>query len=117
MSIAFGNVGILGSRSANYLAENIFEVSSAKLGKIELESQKFANGEVKITIKSNIRSRDIYIISTGITNDWTINDYLVELLEILDACKRSEVLKITLIMPHFPYLRQDKRMTREPISA
>ena len=111
------HVRIIGARSADYLASDINRVATAKLDKIDLSSSKFANGEIKISISDNIRGKDIYVISTGISNDWSINDYLVELLQILDACKRSEVNKITLIIPHFPYLRQDKRMCREPISA
>ena len=111
------NARILGAHSADYLAREISDVSTAKLEKIPILSKKFANGEIRVEIHASFHGQDIYVIATGITTDWTVNDHIMELMEIFDALKRSEVGKITLIMPHFPYLRQDKRMTREPITA
>ncbi len=80
---------------------------------------KFNNNEIHIEIKENIRNEDVYIIQTGsnITN-YSINDILMETMILIDACKRSNAKTITLIMPFYPYARQDKKNeSRSPISA
>ena len=47
-----------------------------------------------------------------------INDGLMELLIICNACKTSSARRITAILPNFPYARQDKKdKSRAPITA
>ena len=81
--------------------------------------EKFSNTEIRVEIKDNIRNEDVFIIQTGGFNDsYSINDYIMECLIIIDACKRSMTKSITLICPCFPYARQDKKdESRAPISA
>lgn len=69
-----------------------------------------ANSEIKAQITSNIRGKNVYIISTGSTDDkHSVNDHLMEVMILADACKRSSAKSITLIMPCFPYARSDKK--------
>ena len=81
----------------------------------------FSNGEIKVNIEENIRNKDVCIIqscSQDILNNKSINDCLIETLIMIDACKRSMAKTITLILPCYPYSRQDKKEeSREPISA
>lgn len=81
--------------------------------------EKFSNTEIRVEIKENIRNEDVFIIQTGGFNEnHSINDYIMECLIIIDACKRSMAKSITLICPCFPYARQDKKdESRAPISA
>ena len=81
--------------------------------------EKFSNTEIRVEIKENIRNEDVFIIQTGGYSDtYSINDYIMECLIIIDACKRSMTKTITLIMPCYPYARQDKKdESRAPISA
>ena len=81
--------------------------------------EKFSNTELRVEIKENIRNEDIFIIQTGGYNDsYSINDFIMECLIMIDACKRSMAKSITLIMPCFAYARQDKKdESRAPISA
>ena len=81
--------------------------------------EKFSNTEIRVEIKENIRNEDVFIIQTGgFSNSYSINDYIMECLIIIDACKRSMAKSITLICPCFPYARQDKKdESRAPISA
>ena len=81
--------------------------------------EKFSNTEIRVEIKENIRNEDVFIIQTGGYSDtYSINDYIMECLIIIDACKRSMTKSITLIMPCYPYARQDKKdESRAPISA
>ena len=82
---------------------------------------KFSNGEIRVEIKDNIRNKDIYIIQTGYSGEndkYNVNDYLMETLIIVDACRRSMANSVNVIMPYYPYSRQDKKdEARSPISA
>ena len=81
--------------------------------------EKFSNTEIRVEIKENIRNEDVFIIQTGgYNNDYSINDFIMECLIMIDACKRSMAKSITLIMPCYAYARQDKKdESRAPISA
>ena len=84
----------------------------------------FANGEIRINpIEENIRQKDIIIIQSMVEtyiNDvkYSINDLLLELCVLIDAVKRGSARSITVVMPMYPYQRQDrKENSRTPISA
>lgn len=75
----------------------------------------FSDGEIQIEIHENIRLRDVFIIQSTCA---PVNDNVVELLLMLDACKRSSAKRITAVMPYYGYARQDKKVApRVPISA
>ena len=78
----------------------------------------FSNNEVRPIIRNSIRGQNIYIIQTGVSNEKSINDYIIETLLLITTCKRSNCKRIILVMPHFPYARQDKKeKPRAAISA
>ena len=82
--------------------------------------EKFSDGEIKIPkIKDNIRKKNCILIqSISVSTKGTINDLLMELLILIDACKRGSAKSITVILPIFPYQRQDRKScSRAPISA
>ena len=96
----------------------------SKLTKIPLVShvsEKFSNTEIRLEIKDNVRNRDMLIFQTGsynIETGYSVNDNLMETMIMIDACRRSGVKSITLIMPCYPYARQDKKdESRAPISS
>lgn len=110
MKIISGSSNIdLGKKIANHLNVSVCECLL----------EKFSNTEIRVEIKENIRNEDVFIIqSGGFSDDYSINDYIMECLIIIDACKRSMAKSITLICPCFPYSRQDKKdESRAPISA
>ena len=111
------NIVLLSGNSNKALSEKISIYLDIHLCKCKIS--KFSNTEIKINICENIRNKDIFIIQTG-TNDSnnSVNDYIMETLLLIDACKRSMANTINLIMPCYPYARQDKKdSSREPISA
>ena len=89
--------------------------------KVNIVSEKFSNTEIRVEIGENVRNRDVVLFQTGsynITTGYSVNDHLMETLIIIDACRRSGVRSITLIMPCYPYSRQDKKdEARAPISS
>lgn len=118
--MSFSDIRVLGTHSGAYLADLIVGQSAAKMKRIKVTSTRFANSEIKPTVESNIRHNDVYIVSTGFNDletHWSINDHLMELYLLLDNVSRSDPKSVTVIIPFLPYLRQDKRMTREPLSA
>lgn len=111
------NIKIISGRSNILLAEKISRYLKISLCNRIIKT--FSNGELHVEIKENIRNQDIFIINTG-SNDSenSVNDFLIETLLIIDTCKRSMASSINLIIPCYPYARQDrKEESRVPISA
>jgi ribose-phosphate pyrophosphokinase len=77
---------------------------------------RFSDGEVNIELMENVRGRDVFIMQP--TSPPT-NDNLMELLVMIDACRRASAGKITAVIPYFGYARQDRRprATRAAITA
>lgn len=108
---------LLAGSSHPKLAKEIANYLNMELTSCILD--KFNNNEIRIEIKENVRNENVFLIQTGSNiNGYSINDILMETMIMIDACKRSDVKSITLIMPFYPYARQDKKNeSRSPISA
>ena len=103
------------SGSNTELSENIADIIKQPLCSRTIKT--FKNGEICVSIHESIRNKDVFIIQTK-GCDQNVNDMLMELLIMIDACKRSAVKNIYVIMPCYPYARQDKKEeSREPITA
>ena len=75
----------------------------------------FANGEIYIRYKESVRGCDAFVLQSCTT---PINTWVMESLIMVDALKRASAKRITMVLPFFPYARQDKKgRGREPISA
>ncbi|MBW2366714.1 MAG: ribose-phosphate pyrophosphokinase [Deltaproteobacteria bacterium] len=95
------------------LATKICEYLDKPMGKAKV--QRFSDGEIRIEIDENVRSKDVFVIQSTCS---PVNDNLVELLLMIDAFKRSSASRITTVIPYFGYARQDKKVIpRVPISA
>jgi ribose-phosphate pyrophosphokinase len=77
---------------------------------------RFSDGEVNIEIMENVRGRDVFIVQP---TSPPANDHLIELLVMVDACRRASAARITAVVPYFGYARQDRRprATRSAITA
>ena len=113
------NMVCLTGRSHPELGHNIALATGMPL--INCVTEKFSNTEIRVEIRENVRNRDIFIVQTGSFDSYdnrSVNDNLMETLIMIDACRRSAVKSITLIMPCYPYARQDKKdESRAPISS
>ncbi|KAH0630718.1 hypothetical protein JD844_003901 [Phrynosoma platyrhinos] len=68
-----------------------------------------------VEIGESVRGEDVYIVQSGCGE---INDNLMELLIMINACKIASASRVTAVIPCFPYARQDKKdKSRAPISA
>jgi ribose-phosphate pyrophosphokinase len=81
----------------------------------DLEVFKFANEDTFAKINTNIRKRSVFVIQPTCR---PVNDNLMQLLIVLDACKRASAASITAVMPYYGYARSDKKdQPRVPITA
>jgi ribose-phosphate pyrophosphokinase len=78
-------------------------------------TERFPDGEVSVQIDESVRGRDVIVVAATAP---PVNDHLVELLAIADACRRANAARIVAIMPYFGYARSDRRDgQRTPIMA
>ncbi len=106
-------LSLISGRAHPKLAAEIADYLGLKLGAIEL--QNFPDGENSVQLEHNIRGRDVFLVQpTGPP----VNDNLMELLIMIDACMRASAERITVVIPYFGYARQDRKDAgRVPITS
>jgi ribose-phosphate pyrophosphokinase len=79
------------------------------------DSYDFANGEIFVRYKESVRGSDAFVVQSVTSG---VNKWIMETLIMIDALKRGSAKRITVVLPYYPYARQDKKHRgREPISA
>ncbi len=95
------------------LAHEVVDILGVPLGKSTTRS--FDDSETSVTIDEVVRDQDIFLVQTCSA---PVNDRIMELLLYLDAFRRASAHSISLVVPYFPYARQDRMAHgREAISA
>ena len=95
------------------LAEDICRNLGIKLGDATVDH--FADGEVSVSLHETVRGTDVFLLQPTCN---PVNEHLMELLIMIDACKRASAGRITAVIPYFGYARQDRKTkSRDPISA
>jgi ribose-phosphate pyrophosphokinase len=96
------------------LAQDIARYLQVPLGRAHVG--RFSDGEVTVELMENVRGRDVFIVQSTCP---PANDHLMELLVMVDACRRASAARITAVVPYFGYARQDRRprATRVAITA
>ena len=75
----------------------------------------FASGEIFVRYEESVRGSDAFVVQS--MSD-PVNQWVMETLIMVDALKRGSAKRITVVLPFYPYARQDKKHRgREPISA
>lgn len=102
------------SGSANVpLAQEVARYLGMDLG--PMVRKRFADGELYVQIQESIRGCDVYLIQPTCH---PVNDNLMELLIMIDACRRASARQITAVMPYYGYARADRKTAgRESITA
>ena len=104
---------ILSGRAHPALAAEIAAYLNITLGR--LECWNFPDGEIGVRLEENIRGRDVFIVQP---TSPPVNESLMELLVLIDACRRASAERITAVMPYYGYARQDRKDAgRVPITA
>lgn len=95
------------------IAQKIAQAVGVPLGK--LSSRQFSDGEIQVNIEESVRGYDVYIIQS---TSFPVNNHLMELLIMVDACVRASAHSINVVLPYFGYARQDRiACPREPLTA
>jgi len=103
---------IFSGRANLPLANKICDFLNLDLGECHLET--FPDGEFHCKI-GDVRGRDVYIVQPTCP---PVNDSLMELLIMIDTCKRASAERITTVIPYYGYARQDRKDEgRVPITA
>jgi len=104
---------IFSGQSNPQLAQDICASLHLPLGEITLG--KFPDGENYCKIEEDVRGRDVFLAQPTAP---PVNDNLMELLIMIDCCKRASAARITAVIPYFGYARQDRKDEgRTPITA
>jgi len=113
-AVADNNRLRLFSGSANLpLSQEVARYLGMDLGPMIRKS--FADGELYIQIQESIRGCDVYLIQPTCQ---PVNDHLMELLIMIDACRRASARQITAVIPYYGYARADRKTAgRESITA
>uniref|UniRef100_A0AAY5F2P7 ribose-phosphate diphosphokinase n=1 Tax=Electrophorus electricus TaxID=8005 RepID=A0AAY5F2P7_ELEEL len=98
------NIKIFSGSSHPDLSQKIAERLGQELGKVV--TKKFSNQETCVEIGESVRGEDVYIVQSGCGE---INDNLMELLIMINACKIASASRVTAVIPCYPYARQDKK--------
>jgi len=70
----------------------------------------------KAATLTHAHKHTVFILQSTAPGD--INDGLMELLIMINACKTASARRVTAVLPNFPYARQDKKdKSRAPITA
>ncbi|MFH1454352.1 MAG: ribose-phosphate pyrophosphokinase [Armatimonadota bacterium] len=113
MNLQDEKIRIFSGNSHKQLAKDICRFLGLPLSNALVS--KFSNEEIQIKIEESVRGTDVYVIQTI---SRPVNDNLMELLIMIDALSRSSAYRITAVVPHYGYAKQEKKTSgREPISA
>ncbi|KAJ0240001.1 Ribose-phosphate pyrophosphokinase 1 [Hirschfeldia incana] len=95
------------------LSQEIAWYMGLDLGKIKIK--RFADGEIYVQLEESVRGCDVYLVQPTCT---PTNENLMELLIMVDACRRASAKKVTAVIPYFGYARADRKTQgRESIAA
>ncbi|KAF4404306.1 hypothetical protein G4B88_014762 [Cannabis sativa] len=102
------------SGSANpSLSQEIAWYMGLELGKINIK--RFADGEFYVQLQESVRGCDVYLLQPTCP---PVNEHLMELEIMIDACRRASAKNITAVIPYFGYARADRKTQgRESIAA
>src|SRR5213592_1178690 len=108
-----GGIKVFSGTAHRSLAEEICRELSCDLGKAT--TARFSDGEFNFQIEENVRGADCFIVQPTCP---PTDAYLMELLVMLDAFRRSSASRLTAVVPYYGYGRSDKKdRPRVPIAA
>ncbi|MBR5570710.1 MAG: ribose-phosphate pyrophosphokinase [Oscillospiraceae bacterium] len=112
--IAYGdNIKVFCGNSNPVFAQTLCKELGVSLGNSVVK--KFADGEISVSLNETCRGADVFLVQSTCK---PVNDHLMELLVMIDACRRASAGRITAVIPYFGYARQDRKAkSRDPISA
>ena len=113
MQIDKSNLKVITGTSHPALAKEVAENLGIPLSQVDIN--RFPDGEIDMQIKDNVRGYDVFVIQSVSLDP---NNYLMELLIMIDSLRRASATSICAVLPYFGYCRQDRKdRPRVPITA
>jgi ribose-phosphate pyrophosphokinase len=84
------------------LAAEMAQLLGCELGKCSVS--RFSDGEIRINIEESVRGSEVYLVQS---TSQPSNEYIMELLIMIDALKRASARTINVVIPYYGYARQD----------
>lgn len=107
------NLTVLSGTAHPALAQAVAGHMAVALG--ACTTQRFPDGELHVQVETSVRGHDVYIVQP---THAPVEEHLLALLFVADACRRAGAARVTAVVPYFGYARQDRRASgREPVAA
>jgi ribose-phosphate pyrophosphokinase len=104
---------IFSGRANRALTSQICAYLGLPVGAISIGN--FPDGEISCKIDEDVRGRDVFLVQPTCP---PVNENLMELLIMIESCKRASAERVTAVMPYYGYARQDRKDEgRVPITA
>lgn len=121
------DIRLLSCKSGEHFANNILKYLNELLAKenyhtislTPVQETRFANSEIKSNILESIRGTNAFIVQdvSNSINGMSVDDNIRALITLVDAARVASARRITVIIPVYPYARQDKIWGRECLTA
>lgn len=69
-----------------------------------VQTTRFPDGEVSVVVP-DVRNADVFVVHS---TSPPVNDRVIDLVLMLDACRRGGAARVTAVVPYFGYARQDR---------
>lgn len=113
MKLDARKIRIFAGTAGELIAEDIAKGLELNLSNAKISN--FADGEINISLLEPVKGCDVFLIQSTCS---PVNNNLMELLIMIDACKRASAKNIIAVIPYFGYARQDRKAgPYDPISA
>jgi ribose-phosphate pyrophosphokinase len=104
---------LFAGRAYPALAAEVADLMGVEL--VPTKAISYANSEIYVRFEESVRGSDAFVLQSHTA---PVNEWIMEQLIMVDALKRASAKRITVVVPFYPYARQDKKHRgREPISA
>lgn len=121
------DIRLLSCKSGEHFANNILKYlndllesnNHSKISLTSIQETRFANSEIKSNILESIRGTNVFIVQdvSNSTDGMSVDDNIRALITLVDAARVASARRITVILPVYPYARQDKIWGRECLTA
>jgi ribose-phosphate pyrophosphokinase len=104
---------VFAGTASRALAADIARELGVTVGSCAID--RFPDGEIAVRLLEPVCRKEVFLVQS---TSPPVNDHLVELLVLADACRRSAAKRITAVVPYMGYARADKQNgRREAITA
>jgi ribose-phosphate pyrophosphokinase len=105
-------MAVLAGPSSVRLGTEVSELLQAQA--LTYNCQRFPDGETQVDLRTSVRGRDVYLLQS---TSPPVDQHLIELILLADACKRAGAARLTGVLPYFGYARQERRTERRSLGA